>query len=123
MPIIETQDFTASLWMGQPGPPGPQGPTGPTGNPGPPGPPGTPADIRDEGVAIPPRAYMAFIGAGVTVTDDAAGNRTVVTIPGDAVPSVFGRTGAITAQAGDYAAAQVTGAVDQTQFYSDPAWI
>ena len=40
-----------------------------------------------------------------------------------AVSTVFGRTGAITAQSGDYAAAQVTNAVDATQEYSDPAWI
>jgi hypothetical protein len=32
------------------------------------------------------------------------------------VPSVFGRTGAVTAQAGDYTAAQVTNAVDKTNF-------
>lgn len=43
--------------------------------------------------------------------------------PPSAVPSVFGRTGAITAQAGDYTAAQVTNAVDRTQAYANPAWI
>ncbi len=40
-----------------------------------------------------------------------------------AVSSVFGRTGAVSAQSGDYTAAQVTNAVDQTAQYSNPAWI
>src|SRR5947209_1188250 len=43
-----------------------------------------------------------------------------VSIP---VSSVFGRTGAVTAQTGDYTAAKVTNAVDQTGSYADPAWI
>lgn len=42
---------------------------------------------------------------------------------GGAVASVFGRTGAVAAQAGDYTAAQVTGAVSVTGAYADPAWI
>lgn len=41
----------------------------------------------------------------------------------EAVTSVFGRTGAITANTGDYTAAQVTNAVDQTGSYANPAWI
>ena len=40
-----------------------------------------------------------------------------------AVSSVFSRTGAVVAVAGDYTAAQVTNAVDQSQSYSNPAWI
>lgn len=39
------------------------------------------------------------------------------------VSTVFGRPGAVAAQAGDYTAAQVTNAVDQTASYSNPAWI
>src|SRR5215471_13503224 len=39
------------------------------------------------------------------------------------VSSVFTRTGAVTAQSGDYSAAQVTNAVDQTATYANPAWI
>src|SRR5436190_7035521 len=39
------------------------------------------------------------------------------------VPSVFGRSGAIVAQTGDYTAAQVTGAVNQSVLYDDPAWL
>jgi hypothetical protein len=39
------------------------------------------------------------------------------------VASVFGRTGAVVAQAGDYTAAQVTNAVSTTGSYADPTWI
>jgi hypothetical protein len=39
------------------------------------------------------------------------------------VTSVFGRSGAVVAQAGDYTAAQITNAVDKTAIYSDPPWI
>lgn len=39
------------------------------------------------------------------------------------VLSVFGRTGIVTAQAGDYTAAQVTNAVSTAGSYNDPAWI
>ena len=40
-----------------------------------------------------------------------------------AVASVFGRIGAIVAVLGDYTAAQVTNAVDQTATYNNPGWI
>ena len=43
--------------------------------------------------------------------------------PTGLVTSVFGRTGAVVAVTGDYTAAQVTNAVDQTQTYPNPAWI
>jgi hypothetical protein len=39
------------------------------------------------------------------------------------VSSVFGRTGDIAANPGEYAAAQVTNAVDTTQTYSNPMWL
>lgn len=39
------------------------------------------------------------------------------------VVSIFGRTGSITAQVGDYTAAQVTNTVDQTGNYANPSWI
>lgn len=42
---------------------------------------------------------------------------------GGGVASVFGRTGAVAAQPGDYTAAQVTNAVSVTGSYADPAWI
>ena len=43
--------------------------------------------------------------------------------PSAPVTSVFGRTGAVTAAANDYTAAQVTNAVSTLGTYSDPAWI
>ena len=39
------------------------------------------------------------------------------------VSSVFGRVGAVTAQIGDYTAAQVTNAVSTLGTYADPAWL
>ncbi|MGA3044952.1 MAG: hypothetical protein ABSF54_29600, partial [Bryobacteraceae bacterium] len=46
-----------------------------------------------------------------------------VTSGGGAVSSVFGRTGAVVAQPGDYTAAQVTNALSSTQTYASPAWL
>lgn len=43
--------------------------------------------------------------------------------PATGVSSVFGRSGAVVAVSGDYSAAQVTNAVDQTATYANPAWI
>ncbi|MGA2266997.1 MAG: hypothetical protein ABSH44_00885 [Bryobacteraceae bacterium] len=45
------------------------------------------------------------------------------TLAAAGVSSIFGRTGAVAAQSGDYTAAQVTNAVDSTGNYSNPAWI
>ncbi len=42
---------------------------------------------------------------------------------GGAVSSIFGRTGAVVAAAGDYTAAQVTNAVSTLGSYSSPAWL
>lgn len=38
-------------------------------------------EIQDEGTLLPDRAGLDFVGSGVTAADDAANNRTVVTIP------------------------------------------
>jgi hypothetical protein len=84
------------------GPVGPQGPAGPS------------AMIQDEGVPLTQRAALNFIGTGVLASDDAANNRTNITITG-AVTSVFGRSGAVVATTGDYTVAQVTGAVATTR--------
>lgn len=51
------------------------------------------ATVQDEGTARTARGTLNFVGAGVTATDDAAGNRTLVTIPGatgggSAIPNV-----------------------------------
>lgn len=68
------------------------------------------------------------VGTSLTV----AGNTTVnnlnstgnITVNGTPiVTSVFGRGGAVVAQAGDYTAAMVTNAVASNVVYSDPAWI
>lgn len=37
--------------------------------------------LQDEGVSLPQRAKLDFVGAAVTVTDDAINNKTIVTIP------------------------------------------
>lgn len=39
------------------------------------------------------------------------------------VSSVFGRTGVVTAETGDYNASQITNAVDTTGSYANPSWI
>jgi hypothetical protein len=62
---------------------GPTGATGATGGTGPTGPQGNPGVInavQDEGSPLTGRANLNFIGAGVTATDDAANNRTNVTV-------------------------------------------
>jgi hypothetical protein len=81
--------------QGDPGPTGPQGPQGaagsqgtagatgsqgPQGNQGSQGVPGLPSQIYDEGNPLPVRSGMNFTGVPVTVTDDAANNRTIVAI-------------------------------------------
>ena len=38
--------------------------------------------IQDEGVDLTRRDIIDFVGAGVTATDDALNNKTIVTIPG-----------------------------------------
>ncbi len=49
----------------------------------PPAPGGAPGHVvKDEGVARASRTNLDFVGAGVTVTDDGVGDRSLVTIPG-----------------------------------------
>ena len=83
--------------------------------------------VQDEGIALPVRSILNFIGAGVTATDDAGSSRTNVTITGGggggAVTSVFTRIGDVIAATGDYTAAQVTNAVSILGSYANPAWI
>ena len=71
---------------------------------------------------------VGTLTSGHCVSIDANGNYVdsgVVGCGGGAggVTSVFTRTGAVTAQTGDYTAAQVTNAVDVTQTYANPVWI
>ncbi len=51
--------------------------------------------IQDEGTPQTARANLNFVGAGVTVTDDAGNNATVVTIPGGSGVTGSGTTGKI----------------------------
>jgi hypothetical protein len=44
--------------------------------------------IRDEGIDLPQRGKIDFVGSGVTATDDAAGDRTVVTIAASSGSSI-----------------------------------
>ena len=67
---------------GSQGSPGNTGSTGPAGPTGPQGPGGTISGVQDEGVALTARSSLNFVGAGVVATDDAANNRTNVTIAG-----------------------------------------
>ena len=48
---------------------------------------------------------------------------TTISSGGGSISSVFGRTGAVVAQSGDYTAAQVTNALSSTQTYASPAWL
>lgn len=62
-------------------------------------------------------SVTTLIFADGTTQDTAGGGG------GGAVSSVFGRVGDVVAQDGDYTAAQITNAVDQTQSYANPDWI
>ena len=61
------------------------------------------------------------------LADVPAGNEIIdalnTLVSSGAVASVFGRTGDVTAQVGDYTAAQVTNAVSTLGAYADPAWL
>jgi hypothetical protein len=70
--------------------------------------------VPDPGSAAGSTRFLREDGTWVAVSGGGGG--------GD-VSSVFGRTGAVTAQTGDYSAAQVTNAVDSTASYTNPAWI
>ena len=91
------------------------------------------SDYRVNGTLIGTRPALNLIaGSNVTISgsDNAGSDRVDVTVSatgggsgGGAVSSVFGRTGAVVAQAGDYSAYQVNNAVDQTSSYTNPPWI
>jgi Pectate lyase superfamily protein len=57
----------------------------------------------------PPLKLPAGV-SGDVLTSDASGNLTLQAAAGGGVTSVFGRTGAVTAEAGDYTVSEVTGA-------------
>jgi len=66
--------------------------------------------------SAPTAGHLAVYDANGNVTDGGA-------VPSGDVLSVFGRTGAVVAQLGDYQASQVLGAVDQGASYANPPWI
>ena len=88
--------------------------------------------VSKNGVAVGTRREVNFIEGGniiLTLAENSGNNRVDVTIAGTesggggSVASVFGRTGAVVAAAGDYTAAMVTNALSATGSYADPAWI
>lgn len=90
--------------------------------------------ITGDGTAGPNPTTLSLVLATVTtpgsctdcqVTFDGKG-RAITYSSGSTsnlVSSVFTRTGAIVAVSGDYTAAQVTNAVDQTASYTNPTWL
>jgi hypothetical protein len=70
---------------------------------------------------IPKGGTSGQVLAKVSATDFDVAWQTVAA--GGGVTSVFGRTGAVVAAAGDYTAAQVTNAVSTIGSYADPAWL
>lgn len=59
----------------------------------------------------------------VLTVDTAQATKLRWVTPAPVVASVFGRTGVVVSQAGDYTAAQVTNAVSLLGSYANPAWI
>ena len=88
---------------------------------------GSPASYYIGGTFIGSQPALNLIaGSNATIggANNTGASRVDITITAIVpVTSVFGRTGAILPQTGDYTAAQVTNAVDTTQTYADPPWI
>jgi hypothetical protein len=72
------------------------------------------------GVNVASPAYLVDVAGDVNVTGVYRVNGTPIV---GGVSSVFSRTGAVAAVAGDYSASQVTNAVDSTGAYANPTWI
>ena len=76
------------------------------------------------GIGLLPAVYSLEVSGDVNVTGVYRVNGVPISSGGGgSVASVFTRTGAVVAQAGDYTAAQVTNAVSTLGSYADPAWI
>jgi trimeric autotransporter adhesin len=72
-------------------------------------------EVLDEGLSVQAGVgAINFIGSGVAAVWNSANSRIDVTVAGGAAPvgSVFGRTGAVVAQAGDYEIGEIAGAGD-----------
>lgn len=82
----------------------------------------TPGDLIARGAAVTERLGIGAQGHVLTIDTALPGKLKWAAAVG-AVASVFGRTGAVVAAAGDYTAAQITGAVDQGGSYANPPWI
>jgi hypothetical protein len=84
----------------------------------------TKGDLIARGLAAINRLPLGTDGQVLTVATTTALGVVWAGAPGGgSVVSVFGRQGAVIAQAGDYSAAQVTNAVSTAGSYSDPSWI
>jgi hypothetical protein len=84
----------------------------------------TKGDVIVRGLTVPNRLAVGADGQVLTAdSTQAVGVKWATPSGGGAVASVFNRTGAVVAAAGDYTAAQVTNAVDSTVSYNNPAWI
>jgi hypothetical protein len=73
------------------------------------------------GIGKTPATYRLEVSGDVDITGVYRVNGTPIGT--GAVASVFGRTGAVVATAGDYTAALVTNSVSTLGSYADPAWI
>lgn len=81
---------------------------------------GVALNLPDAIDVVPPEELVTPVRSVNGVLPDASGNITISS-GGGAVSSVFGRTGAVTAQSGDYTKAQVgLGSVDNTSDLSKP---
>lgn len=86
-------------------------------------------DATGSGTTSIPIVLTSVVTAGsctlCNLTWDVKGRVTVGTNGSGTAPvsSVFTRTGAVVAVSGDYTAAQVTNAVDQTGSYTNPSWL
>jgi len=82
-------------------------------------------DLIVRGPVAPSRLAVGATNGFVLTVDSASplGVKWAAAAGGGAVASVFGRSGAVVAVSGDYTAAQVFNAVDQSATYSNPTWI
>lgn len=82
---------------------------------------GVALNLPDAVGVVPPEELLTPVRSVNGVLPDASGNITISGGGGGAVSSVFGRTGAVTAQSGDYTKAQVgLGNVDNTSDANKP---